>query len=129
MELHSPEYKWVTTAQHKENGLHQYCTPKLNSRNCKINTLEVFIVMKFTQQEASSEMSGLETSSRNCWSHGDKGIFVLSKRREMTTQKRGVVSQKNDHNIQWTYYTLTNHHYELKQGELIKHANALETRN
>ena len=65
MELHPPEYKWVTTGQHKENGLHQYCTPKLNSRNCKINTLEVFIVMKSTQQEACSEMSGLEMSSRN----------------------------------------------------------------
>jgi len=60
MELQAPEYKWVTTVQHKENGLHQYCTPELNRRNCNINTLEVFILLKSTQQEACSEMSGLQ---------------------------------------------------------------------
>ena len=67
MELQAPEYKWVTTVQHKENGLHQYCTPELNRRNCNINTLEVFILLKSTQQEACSEMSGLQIFFMFLW--------------------------------------------------------------
>jgi hypothetical protein len=116
MELHSPEYKWVTTAQHKENGLHQYCTPKLNSRNCKINTVEVFIVMKFIQEEASSEMSGLELSSWNSYeNHDDEDISFLRNVESRLPRNTATSPRRTTKPFSDSYFTLTTHHHELNK--------------